>query len=234
MPPKSRPLTRGWLHIGVAAIATSIFASAAGRSALAPAPVRLFWLVTFVLPYWASTALHFIPWKRRTAHDIALVFDFIGISLGFSGQTAAWAGSEWWDPTRDASPVAWAARVNAVATAILVLILFVGVLNRKREPVMLYMRNVRFTIMGVNMLLLGFVETARIADRRLNLAVQLLGKAFVPGYFVKCVAVDASSRGPLPLWPGVWSAHENWHCVVFLLHVMQLYALTTHHGMWPL
>ena len=199
-----------------------------------PAPSSLFWLVTFVLPYWASTALHFIPWKRRTAHDIALVFDFIGISLGFSGQTAAWAGSEWWDPTRDASPVAWAARVNAAATVVLVLILFVGVLNRKREPVMLYMRNVRFTIMGVNMLLLGFVETARIEDRRLNLAIQLLGKAFVPGYFVKCVAVDASSRGPLPLWPGLWSAHENWHCVVFMLHVIQLYALVTHHGTWPL
>ena len=99
---------------------------------------------------------------------------------------------------------------------------------------MLYMRNVRFTIMGVNMLLLGFVETARIEDRRLNLAIQLLGKAFVPGYFVKCVAVDASSRGPLPLWPGLWSAHENWHCVVFMLHVIQLYALVTHHGTWPL
>ena len=57
---------------------------------------------------------------------------------------------------------------------------------------MLYMRNVRFTIMGVNMLLLGFVETARIEDRRLNLAIQLLGKGVCPGYFVKCVAVDAS------------------------------------------
>ena len=227
-------MTRGWLHIGVAAIATSIFASAAGRSILVPAPVSLFWLVTFVLPYWASTALHFIPWKRRTAHDIALVFDFIGISLGFSGQTAAWAGSEWWDPTRDASPVAWAARVNAAATVVLVLILFVGVLNRKtRAGHALHAQRAihhhgrqhappRFRRDGANR---GSATQPRHPA---------VGEGVCPGYFVKCVAVDASSRGPLPLWPGLWSAHENWHCVVFVLHVIQLYALVTHHGTWPL
>ena len=78
-------MTRGWMHIGIALLATSAFASAAGRAALRAIPgARLFWLVTFVFPYWASTCLHFIPWKRRAAHDLALVFDFIGISLGLS------------------------------------------------------------------------------------------------------------------------------------------------------
>lgn len=76
------------------------------------------------------------------------------------------------------------------------------------------------------------VRQLRVATDRLNLFIQLLGKVFVPGYFVKCVAVDASSKGPLPLWPGVWSAHENWHCVILCLHLTQLYALMTHYGTW--
>ena len=60
---------------------------------------------------------------------------------------------------------------------------------------MLYMRNVRFTIMGVNMLLLGFVETARIEDRRLNLAIQLLGKRLSQGISSSAWRWSASSRG---------------------------------------
>jgi len=25
--------------------------------------------------------------------------------------------------------------------------------------------------------------------------------------------------------PGVWSAHENWHCAILMLHLTELYAL---------
>ena len=73
-------------------------------------------------------------------------------------------------------------------------------------------------------------ESASIADRRLNVFIQILGKALVPGYFLRCVAVDSSAKGPLPIWPGVWSAHENWHVAVFVLHCVQLYALVTARG----
>ena len=103
-------------------------------------------------------------------------------------------------PDPDASPVAWAASQRR-RHRVLVLILFVGVLNRKREPVMLYMRNVRFTIMGVNMLLLGFVETARIADRRLNLAVAAVGEGVRPGVF-RQVRGGGRVQSRAPLWPG--------------------------------
>jgi len=243
-------MTRGWMHIGIALLATSAFASAAGRAALRAIPgARLFWLVTFVFPYWASTCLHFIPWKRRAAHDLALVFDFIGISLGFSGQAVAWApggeaavfdlflrrgargsGARGVLAQLSFSLVQLSAAASLVATAALAAFLFRGYANRAREPVMLYLRNVRFGIVGVNMLLLGFVESVSIADWRVNLASQLLGKAFVPWYFLRCVAVDSSAKGPLPIWPGVWSAHENWHVAVFVLHCVQLFALVTARG----
>ena len=93
-------MTRGWLHIGVAALATCAAASERGRDALRirhDASLLTFFLVTFVAPYWASTLLHFVPWKRRVAHDVALVLDFLGIAAGFAGQTVAWTGDRWWD-----------------------------------------------------------------------------------------------------------------------------------------
>jgi hypothetical protein len=66
----------------------------------------------------------------------------------------------------------------------------------------------------------------------LNLVIQLVGKVFVTVYFVTCVAVTATRDGPLPLWRGVWSAHEYWHCVILLLHLTQLYAIMSHYGTW--
>ena len=143
--------------------------------------------------------------------------------------TGGFAGN---DSNSSSSVVVWLARVNIVSTVALGIILTVGVLNRKVKPVMLHMRGTRFSIMGINMLILGLVETAKIGDVRLNLFIQILGKIFVPWYFVKCVAVDATKKGPLPLWRGVWEGHEYWHCFILLLHLAQLYALTTHHGTW--
>ena len=60
-----------------------------------------FFTFTFVVPYWASSALHFIPWRIRVAHDIALVLDFLGISGGFAAQTVAWVGKGWWNVSLD-------------------------------------------------------------------------------------------------------------------------------------
>jgi|AntAceMinimDraft_1070359.scaffolds.fasta_scaffold73582_1 hypothetical protein len=71
---------RGWLHLLVASAATGVLAS--GRHATSPAPVLHFAVVTFVVPYWASACLHFVPWRKRTAHDLALALDFMGISAG--------------------------------------------------------------------------------------------------------------------------------------------------------
>ena len=182
---------------------------ARGRDALKirhDADLLTFFLVTFVAPYWASTLLHFVPWKRRVAHDVALVLDFLGIAAGFAGQTVAWTGDRWWDVFDDARPTSSGAldRVAAVAavgaTAALATILAVAVARRNRTPVMLHMRRVRFAITGFNMVMLGIVETRNVRAS-LNLALQLVGKG-VPGYFVLCVAVDATRRGPLPLWPG--------------------------------
>jgi hypothetical protein len=224
-------MTRGWLHIGIAALATCAAASERGRDALRirhDASLLTFFLVTFVAPYWASTLLHFVPWKRRVAHDVALVLDFLGIAAGFAGQTVAWTGDRWWDVFGDATcvnPDRVAAVASVGATAALATILAVAVARRNRTPVMLHMRRVRFAITGFNMVMLGVVETRNVRRASLNLALQLVGKAFVPGYFVLCVAVDATRRGPLPLWPGVWSAHENWHVVILILHVMQFYAI---------
>ena len=98
-----------------------------------------------------------------------------------------------------------------------------------RQPVMLYCRKARFAIVGANMLLLGCVETALCHDWRLNVALQLLGRVFVPWYFLRCVAVDAGGKGWLPLWDGVWSPHENWHCAILVLHCLQLHAVSIRH-----
>ncbi|EEH56347.1 uncharacterized protein MICPUCDRAFT_69600 [Micromonas pusilla CCMP1545] len=224
-----RPIARGWIHLVVASGVSAIVLSGV-LSSVAPAPVVTFVVTTFMLPYWASVGLHWIPWRKRTAHDIALVCDFIGISLGFSGQTASWAGRGW---IRSRTFVAAAARLNALCTASLVAVMTVGLLKRKKQPMMLYKRKFRFAVVGANMALLAFAESASIADRRLNVFIQILGKALVPGYFLRCVAVDAKigRRGwPLPTWDGVWSAHENWHCAILLLHCTQLYAMSRHVG----
>lgn len=213
-------------------MATALMAS--GRHGLSPRPVVWFSRITFVFPYWFSVCLHFIPWRERTAHDLALVLDFTGISMGYSGQTAAWVGGRDLTSggTRSSTLVAWAARLNVLSTVALVGILAAGVANRKNKPIMLHARRTRFGIMAVNMLLLGFVETMKMQDARLNLFIQLWGKLFVPWYFVTCVAVDATRRGPLPLWHGVWEGHEYWHCFILLLHLTQLYALMRHYGTW--
>lgn len=237
---QSRPMTRGWLHIGIAAIATCLVASDGGRDYLKirhEKSLVTFFLVTFVFPYWASTLLHFVPWKRRVAHDVALVLDFLGIASGFAGQTVAWCGERWWalvdvDATDETNgkvkinPDRVAAVAAVAATCILAYILTVAVLRRNRVPVMLHRRTARFAITGFNMLMLGIVETRNVRSVPLNVLLQLVGKIFVPGYFVLCVAVDATRKGPLPLWPGVWSAHENWHVVILILHVMQFYAIS--------
>ena len=234
-------MTRGWLHIGIAAIATCLVVSDGGRDSLKirhEKSLVTFFLVTFVAPYWASTLLHFVPWKRRVAHDVALVLDFLGIASGFAGQTVAWCGERWWalvdveDYTNETNrkvkinPDRVAAVAAVAATCILAYILTVAVLRRNRVPVMLHRRTARFAITGFNMLMLGIVETRNVRSVPLNVLLQLVGKIFVPGYFVLCVAVDATRKGPLPLWPGVWSAHENWHVVILILHVMQFYAIS--------
>ena len=230
---QSRPMTRGWLHIGIAALATFAAATERGRDVLKirhDASLLTFFLVTFVAPYWASTLLHFVPWKRRVAHDVALVLDFLGIAAGFAGQTVAWCGDRWWAvvdvESKTINPDRVAAVAAVAATAALAYMLTVAVCRRNRTPVMLHRRTARFAITGFNMAMLGIVECRNVRGALLRVALQVVGKMFVPGYFVLCVAVDATRRGPLPLWPGVWSAHENWHVVILILHVMQFYAIS--------
>ena len=128
-------MTRGWLHIGIAALATCAAASERGRDALKirhDASLLTFFLVTFVAPYWASTLLHFVPWKRRVAHDVALVLDFLGIAAGFAGQTVAWTGDRWWDVLDDARRVVpdRAAAVASVGATAAATILAVAVARR--------------------------------------------------------------------------------------------------------
>lgn len=187
-----------------------------------------------MIPYWASTALHCVPWRRRTAHDLALALDFLGISAGFVGQSVGWVGGMTWrgvdeGASRAVRFAAWCARGNVALAAALVGLLMCALYNRHRQPVMLYCRKARFAIVGANMLLLGCVETALCHDWRLNAALQLLGRVFVPWYFLRCVAVDAGGKGWLPLWDGVWSPHENWHCAILVLHCLQLHAVSIHH-----
>ena len=127
----------------------------------------------------------------------------------------------------------WAARLSVLATARLTYVLTYAVLHRTSTPVMVHRRQLRFAITGFNMLCLLVVETRLISSWRLNLLVQILGKLFVPTYFVFCVAVDSSSDfRPLPTKAKVWEAHENWHVVILVLHLLQFYAVSTHvHGL---
>ena len=223
---------RGWFHALTAFIFTALIALDAHT--LSPGPVTWFAVVTFVIPYWASTALHCVPWRRRTAHDLALALDFLGISAGFVGQSVGWVGVSTWRGVDEGASwsvrfAAWCARGNVSLAAALAWLLTCALCNRHRQPVMLYCRKARFAIVGANMLLLGCVETALCHDWRLNVALQLLGRVFVPWYFLRCVAVDAGGRGWLPLWDGVWSPHENWHCAILVLHCLQLHAVSIRH-----
>lgn len=229
---QARPLMRGWFHALTAGVFTALIALDAHT--LSPGPVTWFAVVTFVVPYWASVTLHCVPWRRRTAHDLALALDFAGISTGFVGQSIGWVGDGTWRGVQEGSSTslifaAWCARVNVALAVSLVWLLICAMYRRSQQPVMLYCRNVRFAIVGANMLLLGCVETALCLDWRLNVVLQLLGRVFVPWYFLRCVAVDAGGRGWLPLWDGVWSAHENWHCAILVLHCLQLHAVSTYH-----
>ena len=223
---------RGWFHALTAFIFTALIALDAHT--LSPGPVTWFAVVTFVIPYWASTALHCVPWRRRTAHDLALALDFLGISAGFVGQSVGWVGVSTWRGVDEGASwrlrfAAWCARGNVSLAAALAWLLTCALYNRHRQPVMLYCRKARFAIVGANMLLLGCVETALCHDWRLNVALQLLGRVFVPWYFLRCVAVDAGGKGWLPLWDGVWSPHENWHCAILVLHCLQLHAVSIRH-----
>ena len=85
---------RGWFRALTAFIFTALIALDAHT--LSPGPVTWFAVVTFVIPYWASAALHCVPWRRRTAHDLALALDFLGISAGFVGQSVGWVGVGTW------------------------------------------------------------------------------------------------------------------------------------------
>ena len=142
----------------------------------------------------------------------------------------AWCGDRWWAvvdvESKKINPDRVAAVAAVAATAALAYMLTVAVCRRNRTPVMLHRRTARFAITGFNMAMLGIVECRNVRGALLRVALQVIGKIFVPGYFVLCVAVDATRRGPLPLWPGVWSAHENWHVVILILHVMQFYAIS--------
>ena len=232
LPPQARPLMRGWFHALTAFIFTALIALDAHT--LSPGPVTWFAVVTFVIPYWASTALHCVPWRRRTAHDLALALDFLGISAGFVGQSVGWVGVGTWRGVDEGASwrlrfAAWCARGNVSLAAALAWLLTCALYNRHRQPVMLYCRKARFAIVGANMLLLGCVEMALCHDWRLNAALQLLGRVFVPWYFLRCVAVDAGGKGWLPLWDGVWSPHENWHCAILVLHCLQLHAVSIRH-----
>eukprot|EP00230_Micromonas_polaris_P011296 CAMPEP_0197122608 /NCGR_PEP_ID=MMETSP1390-20130617/5089_1 /TAXON_ID=38833 /ORGANISM="Micromonas sp., Strain CCMP2099" /LENGTH=318 /DNA_ID=CAMNT_0042564595 /DNA_START=32 /DNA_END=985 /DNA_ORIENTATION=- len=234
----SRPVTRGWLHIGLASVSTFLVSTSGGRDFLGvrgSKSLMTFFTFTFVVPYWASSALHFIPWRIRVAHDISLVLDFLGISGGFAAQTVAWVGKGWWNVSLDDGFEVnkWAARLSVLATARLTYVLTYAVLHRTSTPVMVHRRQLRFAITGFNMLCLLVVETRLISSWRLNLLVQILGKLFVPTYFVFCVAVDSSSDfRPLPTKAKVWEAHENWHVVILVLHLLQFYAVSTHvHGL---
>lgn len=238
-------MTRGWLHIGLAAISTFLVATSRGCEFLGirhSIPLKTFFIVTFVAPYWASTLLHFIPWRRRSAHDVALVLDFLGISAGFAGQTVAWVGEDWWNARLDDVKenrlmiiiCRWAARLSVLATIALAYILTVAVARRHRTPVMVHRRVLRFIITGFNMIMLGVVECSLIKDWRVNLVTQLLGKLFVPLYFGFCVRVDANAGNfqLLPVVPKIWEAHENWHVGIFLLHLTQFYAISMQvHGL---
>ena len=80
----SRPLMRGWLHCLLASVGYPILLYN-NKSEWFRMHPRTFWLLMCTLvPYTCSTFLHFIPWKSRFAHDVALSADFLGISFGFT------------------------------------------------------------------------------------------------------------------------------------------------------
>ena len=83
----SRPLMRGWLHCFLVLLGYPILIYN-NKSEWFRVHPRTFWLMMCTLvPYACSTFLHFIPWKSRFAHDLALSADFLGISFGFTSHT---------------------------------------------------------------------------------------------------------------------------------------------------
>ena len=212
----SRPLMRGWLHCFLVLLGYPILIYN-NKSEWFRVHPRTFWLMMCTLvPYACSTFLHFIPWKSRFAHDLALSADFLGISFGFTSHTvlfseALFRGTE--------------ARIAVCATSIL---FFMQILAfcQKQTCVMKYMRRERFLIFGLNIVLLMITETKYIhgVSWKTNLAIQFTSKFLSPFYFVYCTRMDCKRRSPMTI-PGIWCAHENWHLMIFANHLMQIYAM---------
>jgi len=212
----SRPLMRGWLHCLLASVGYPILLYN-NKSEWFRVHPRTFWLMMCTLvPYTCSTFLHFIPWKSRFAHDVALSADFLGISFGFTSHTVLFSG-DLFQGTE--------ARVAVCATSIL---FFMQILafRQKQTCVMKYMRRERFLIFALNIVLLMITETKYIhgVSWKTNVAIQFTSKFLSPFYFVYCTRMDCKRRSPMTI-PGVWCAHENWHLMIFANHLMQIYAM---------
>jgi predicted membrane channel-forming protein YqfA (hemolysin III family) len=212
----SRPLMRGWLHCLLASVGYPILIYN-NKSEWFRMHPRTFWLMMCTLvPYTCSTFLHFIPWKSRFAHDVALSADFLGISFGFTSHTVLFSeklfrGTE--------------ARIAICATTILFLMQILA-FRQKQTCVMKYMRRERFLIFALNIVLLMITETKYIhgVSWKTNVAIQFTSKFLSPFYFVYCTRMDCKRRSPLTI-PGIWCAHENWHLMIFANHLMQIYAM---------
>lgn len=212
----SRPLMRGWLHCFLVLLGYPILIYN-NKSEWFRVHPRTFWLMMCTLvPYACSTFLHFIPWKSRFAHDLALSADFLGISFGFTSHTvlfseALFRGTE--------------ARIAVCATSIL-FVMQILAFCQKQTCVMKYMRRERFLIFGLNIVLLMITETKYIhgVSWKTNLAIQFTSKFLSPFYFVYCTRMDCKRRSPMTI-PGIWCAHENWHLMIFANHLMQIYAM---------
>ena len=212
-----RPLMRGWLHFLCVSIGYPVLIYNANNPNFVVRHPRTFWLMICTLvPYTMSTLLHFVPWKSRRAHDIALSGDFLGISFGFTSHTVLFTenlihGVE--------------ARVAIFATMTL-FIMQVLAFRQKQTCVMKYMRRERFLIFALNIVLLMIVETKYIhgVSWKTNVIIQFLSKFLSPFYFVYCTRMDCKRKSPMTI-PGLWCAHENWHLMIFLNHLTQLYAM---------
>mmetsp|Transcript_30970 Transcript_30970/g.100898 ORF Transcript_30970/g.100898 Transcript_30970/m.100898 type:complete len:397 (+) Transcript_30970:408-1598(+) len=225
-----RPLLRGWLHLLSAAAGTAVLLDGRAAAVLGPAGANL--MAVNLMCYWASSIFHCVPWKSIFAYELALVTDFACISLCFTGHVAVWEGGF-------AAP---AAALSLALSSYLIAVNFYRLLfasgdaqgNPTREGlgVIEYQRTTRLYVMLTQQLLLTVVEAVHLSESpELFLAI-FLGSAVAPVYFKNFGAYDAAvplDKQPLVV-PGLWEPHDNFHLLVFGLHVAQTLAIRAASG----
>ena len=226
-----RSLLRGWVHVlALASLELLLLASASGWGSLPPLPPRAALLARWTtLAFYGSVLFHLVPYAREESYNVALSADFMAITLGFTGQVAAWVG------------LLSCAGLLSVALSLAKLALCVGGLVQSAQPLWQFHRITRRNIVFAQarsflsrpsrptrpahppqFALTSLVEAFVIPNKALVGAIWL-SKWVAFSWYVTHGRHDA--RPSRLAWaPHVWADHDYFHLLAICTAALQLAA----------